>query len=276
MPSAPLREEVRYDRTMAVRTALLVAAGVVILGAACAGNDPAAPRAPAVTVPPAAAAPVVPAPTTTAVPATAARSSPSSPETTTTGAPTTSYVPDGVEAGSPCFGRAVFGEAAESPYLLPYAAGEWYLVTQSYCFAAGGHRDQLAYDFAMPIGRDVLAARAGVVRGLRQDSPDDGRGAGRHNYVFVEHEDGTVAFYAHLMQDSVVVSVGDEVEAGTVIARSGNSGLTGGPHLHFGVYRGWPPQEGRDVPVNFRNASGRLDPRRGLIEGLVYEALPSG
>jgi murein DD-endopeptidase MepM/ murein hydrolase activator NlpD len=179
-----------------------------------------------------------------------------------------------VNPDSRCFEQAVFGDPEESLYLLPYTPGEWYLVTQSYCLADGGHRNQLAYDFQMPIGRDVRAARAGVVRDVREDSPDDGRGQGEHNYVFVEHEDGTVAFYAHLMRDGVAVEVGDLVEAGDVIALSGNSGLTGVPHLHFGVYRWWPPQEGYGVPVNFRNAAGRLDPNGGLIQGLVYEALP--
>jgi len=193
--------------------------------------------------------------------------------TTSTGA-ATPYVPDGVDPDSPCLERAVFPDPSESPYLLPFTPGEWYPLTQSYCLSEGGHRSQLAYDFGMPIGRDVLAARAGVVKDLREDSPDDGRGHGEHNYVFVEHADGTVAFYAHLMRDGVLVEVGDRVEAGQVIALSGNSGMTGSPHLHFGVYRWWPPQEGLDVPVSFSNAAGRLDPLGGLIEGLVYEALP--
>ena len=58
----------------------------------------------------------------------------------------------------------------------------------------------------------------------------------------IEHPDGTVAFYAHLMQESVVVGVGQQVARGELIALSGNSGATGGlPHLHFGVYQGWPP-----------------------------------
>jgi murein DD-endopeptidase MepM/ murein hydrolase activator NlpD len=185
-------------------------------------------------------------------------------------------VPDEVDPGSPCLERAEFGDSAVSPYLLPYRPGEFYLLAQSYCRSDGGHRNQLAYDFAMPVGRDVLAARAGEVVAVKEDSPDDGRGRGRHNFVFVQHEDGTVAFYAHLQQEGVLVGVGDTVAAGDVIALSGNSGLTGRPHLHFGVYRWWPPQEGFDVPVNFRNAAGRLDPHGGLIEGLVYEALVEG
>ena len=190
--------------------------------------------------------------------------------TTTTVLPT----PNGVNPDSLCLSRAEFGEPAESPYLLPWAIGEEYYLSQSYCIWEGSHRVQLAYDFDLPVGTEVLAARAGVIKNIRQDSPDDGRGYGEHNFVFIQHEDGSVGFYAHLMQDGVRVEVGDEVAAGDLIALSGNSGLTGNrPHLHFGVYQGWPPRDGRDVPVNFRNASGQHDSRRGLVSWRLYEAL---
>ena len=59
--------------------------------------------------------------------------------------------------------RVVFGDPPESPYLLPYPVGERYRVNQSYCYTGGGHRGQLADDFVMPIGAEVLAARAGTV-----------------------------------------------------------------------------------------------------------------
>lgn len=180
----------------------------------------------------------------------------------------------GEEPESPCLQRAVFGDPAESNYLLPYPAGEAYYVTQSYCTAGGSHHNQLAYDFNMPVGTEVLAARAGTVKEIRESSPDNGVGDGDHNYVFIQHDDGTVAFYAHLMQDGVLVEAGDEIKAGDLIAYSGNSGQTGGkPHLHFGVYLDWFPQEGRDAPVNFRNASGESDERGGLAVGRRYTAL---
>ncbi len=176
-----------------------------------------------------------------------------------------------------CLDRAVFDVAAESDYILPYPVGEAYTISQSYCYAFGGHSNQLAYDFAMPIGADVIAARGGVVRMTRDDVPDDGSGTDPtvHNDVYIEHSDGTVAFYAHLQQGSVAVGVGDVVTAGQRIAASGNSGNTGGlPHLHFGVYQDWPTREGDDVPVNFRNADGALDARGGLQRGVSYEARP--
>ncbi|MDJ0952428.1 MAG: M23 family metallopeptidase [Acidimicrobiia bacterium] len=190
--------------------------------------------------------------------------------TSTTDLPT----PNGVDPDSPCLQRAVFGDPAESEYLLPFAVGEEYWISQSYCYSEGGHSNQLAYDFDMPVGASVLAAREGVVKEVKEDSPDTGRGRGLHNYVFIEHRDGTVAFYAHLKQDGVEVEPGDWVQAGEFIAFAGNSGLTGGPHLHFGVYQDWRPREGKDVPVNFRNASGQHDARSGLAIWRLFEALP--
>jgi murein DD-endopeptidase MepM/ murein hydrolase activator NlpD len=128
----------------------------------------------------------------------------------------------------------------------------------------------------MPIGRAVIAARRGIVRQAKGDLPDDGGAseAGQHNHIMIEHEDGTVAFYAHLEQGSIKVKVGEKVEVGQHIANSGNSGNTGGlPHLHFGVYQGWPAREGFDVPVNFRNAEGPLNARKGLRAGGTFKAL---
>jgi murein DD-endopeptidase MepM/ murein hydrolase activator NlpD len=154
--------------------------------------------------------------------------------------------------------RAVFGDRAASPYVLPYPVGESYVVLQSICNSPGSHRNQLAYDFEMPIGAEVTAARGGVVMLASDNTPDIGtrQYQGQANYIYIQHEDGTVAFYAHLKQDSVTVGRGDQVETGQRIAASGNSGYTGGiPHLHFGVYAWWPPEEGYDVPVNFRNAT---------------------
>ena len=173
-----------------------------------------------------------------------------------------------------CYDRAVFGDPAESDYILPFPVGAAYPIYQSYCWRTGGHRDQLAYDFAIPVGDSIIAARGGVVREVRQDSPDTGEGAGEHNYVYVQHEDGTLAFYAHLMQNSVLVGVDDTLESGQYFARSGNSGESGEPHLHFGIYENYPPVEGNDAPVNFRNADGPLDSLGGLIRGQVYQAMP--
>lgn len=51
------------------------------------------------------------------------------------------------------------------------------------------------------------------------------------------HDDGTMGVYLHMMKGSVTVREGQRVGAGSPIARSGNTGNSTGPHLHFVVQR---------------------------------------
>jgi len=200
----------------------------------------------------------------------------SSTPTTASEAATTTYVPAGVNPTGSCLARAQFGAPAESPYVLPFPPGARYQISQSYCFEDGGHRDQLAYDFIMPIGEDVVAMRRGEVKRVVERWPDEGGGPGEHNLVLILHEDGTVAFYAHLEENGVDVEVGDVVAAGDRIAASGWSGQVASAHLHVQVFATWPISDGDDVAFNFSNADGPLDPRGGLKAASVYTALPSG
>jgi len=150
------------------------------------------------------------------------------------------------------------------------------MVDQNYCQVGTSHSDQLAYDFAMKFGDEVTAARAGRVAEVVDFYADDDTNSSHFNYILVVHEDGTVAFYAHLKQDGIVVKLDDIVEPGQVIALVGHSGMPANYKsvLHFGVYASWPPIEGHDVPINFKNAGGILDSRNGLGAGRYYEASP--
>ena len=94
-----------------------------------------------------------------------------------------------------------------------------------------------------------------------------------HNHIFIEHEDGTIAFYGHLQQWGISVHEGEAVDAGQYIAASGSSGVSI-PLLHFGVFPEWPPVDGNDIAINFNNADGPLDSNNGLIAGESYLALP--
>src|SRR4029079_9602381 len=53
------------------------------------------------------------------------------------------------------------------------------------------------------------------------------------NFVVLQVADGVYAFYAHLKPGSVDVQVGDRLTKGEMIGRTGNSGSSTGPHLHF-------------------------------------------
>ncbi|KAH8091210.1 peptidase [Aureococcus anophagefferens] len=69
--------------------------------------------------------------------------------------------------------------------------------------------------------------------------------APRANFVAVRHDDGSYARYYHLRTDGSLFKVGDSVEAGQHIAFSGNTGYTGGPHLHLDVVNLLPEETSR-------------------------------
>ena len=160
-------------------------------------------------------------------------------------------------------------DQASSPYVLPYGAGESYLVVQGNCTPgthSPGSRDAYAYDFSMPIGTPVIAARAGVVGELEERYEDRNGVASQANYVLLRHTDGTAAVYFHLTQNGVLVGLGQSVRQGAAIGLSGQTGRQGiSPHLHFGVLGA----SGLTVPVTFNNTDSHPN---GLQRGLFYTA----
>jgi murein DD-endopeptidase MepM/ murein hydrolase activator NlpD len=161
-------------------------------------------------------------------------------------------------------------------YILPFPPGKRYVLSQTCCNPDGGHKNQLAYDFAVYFGDTVCCMRSGTVKDLREDQPDNGGEitSHDHNYLMIQHADGTVAFYAHLMQNGVLVEIGDKVEQGELIALSGNSGNTlNFPHLHIGLYERYPPVETYDLPIMFKNIEGLMDKNGRLVADTWYTAL---
>ena len=97
-------------------------------------------------------------------------------------------------------------------------------------------KGRYAVDIAMPEGTPIVAARGGMV--VKIENEQSGRGSNpAGNFVRIMHDDGTMGVYLHLMKGSVAVREGQRVESGTRIARSGNTGNSTGPHLHFVVQR---------------------------------------
>lgn len=91
-------------------------------------------------------------------------------------------------------------------------------------------------DFGVPIGTPVRASKSGTV--IKKAELDYSYG---YN-LFIDHGDGLVTIYAH--NSELLVNQGDTVKAGQVIAKSGSTGNSSGPHSHIELrYNG--------TPVNF-------------------------
>ena len=131
----------------------------------------------------------------------------------------------------------------ERPYRLPYAQATRYPVTQAYPDAVTHRTPDSAHavDFAMPVGTNIFAARGGIVFVVAAKNYRGGLDTNRQgadaNFVQILHDDGTFAVYAHLNRSSIRVRPGDRVQRGELIAESGNTGFSTGPHLHFAVIR---------------------------------------
>jgi murein DD-endopeptidase MepM/ murein hydrolase activator NlpD len=93
----------------------------------------------------------------------------------------------------------------------------------------GQRRFHSGTDVRMAYGQDVRVAAGGRVASV-------GNQGGYGLTVVVDHGAGVETRYAHL--SSSPIKPGDLVEAGQVIAQSGNSGRSTGPHLHFEVLKG--------------------------------------
>lgn len=106
-------------------------------------------------------------------------------------------------------------------------------------FSHTSEESRFAFDAAADEGTPVLAAREGIVMEVQDDyygaGLDKEKFASRANVVRILHRDGSMAVYAHLRPESVVVQTGRYVYAGQAIGESGNTGFSTGPHLHFCV-----------------------------------------
>jgi murein DD-endopeptidase MepM/ murein hydrolase activator NlpD len=92
----------------------------------------------------------------------------------------------------------------------------------------GYSRMHKGIDFAVPIGTPVMAAGSGTVQIA-------GRLGGYGNYLRINHENGYGTAYGHLSRLAPGIHPGSHVHQGQIVAYSGNTGMSTGPHLHYEI-----------------------------------------
>ena len=121
-------------------------------------------------------------------------------------------------------------------------------------------------DINTPDKSDVYAARDGTVIQAGADPYMTaalcpvGALNGTQMTVVISHTiDGQKVdtLYTHLTAGQIKVKTGDKVKAGDLIAISGGTGCSTGPHLHFGIYQGgWPSPSNAIDPTTILGRSG--------------------
>lgn len=94
---------------------------------------------------------------------------------------------------------------------------------------AGASEVHRGIDISVPVGTPIHSTANGIISRI-WNNPKSGGLA-----VLVRHANGFYTAYYHLSNNNVL-NVGDTVSAGDIIAYSGNTGVSTGPHLHYTVY----------------------------------------
>lgn len=112
-------------------------------------------------------------------------------------------------------------------YRQPFK-GSW-PITQRFGETYTDPKGHTGIDYACPLGTPVLASADGYVI----ETVTSSTGYGIH--IKIRHSDGNVTLYAHL--STILVKVWQKVSQGEIIGRSGSTGNSTGPHLHFEMRR---------------------------------------
>ena len=104
-----------------------------------------------------------------------------------------------------------------------------------------GYKGHTGVDFACSAGTPIVAVKSGTVITSTALRNSNGKYRSYGEYVVIDHHDGTMTLYAHMLSGSRTVSPNQKVSQGQVIGQVGSTGNSTGPHLHFEVRIGGSP-----------------------------------
>ena len=158
-------------------------------------------------------------------------------------------------------------------YSLPFENKKKVFLIQAYD-SKMSHKGEVALDFKVKKKTKICAARDGVVISARGNSDKGGlkpENMSDGNYITIQHYDGSVAHYWHLLKDGVLVNIGDTITKGQVIGLSGNTGYSAFPHLHFEVVGYDGKGSRRQLPTRFTTNKGIVYLRPGHFYRAIHE-----
>lgn len=197
--------------------------------------------------------------------------------------------------------------AGMTEYILPFQE-QWYVanggVDKKTSHSWGVWPQRYAYDFVMVdesgktfsgngkrlqdyycYGKEILAPADGEVVSMADGHPESRVYGGgriecrakdiRGNFITLKHNEKEFSTIAHLMPNSITVTLGQKVVRGQIVARCGNSGNTSEPHVHFQLNDGRSFFASAGLPIKFRKVfvteNGKTCPADYIVKGQSVE-----
>lgn len=156
--------------------------------------------------------------------------------------------------------RAATGLTLATAFALAWPVPESAPITSGFGMrdhpVLGGKRMHTGVDISVPLGTAVHAVATGIVRRASEDSVNG-------KVLVLDHGRGVTTAYCH--NSELLLAVGARVERGMLIARSGSTGRSTGPHLHYQLSLADTPVD----PLRFRPLRSRPPAQlaRGGVDG---------